>query len=195
MLEDGKLAQIGPWKPIRSVCAAHSPQHEERPSRLTDGTPVHLLLRARGAQDPASAQFLLVGVLQGHTAAVQQLQVGGTFLFSASRDNTIKQWDLSTGQGVCSVATMHTEFMMGLRLYDQYLFSAGLDGKVVGECATNSAPTHSLFASLPFMLELIVRALSPPVSPSLSASTFPPDRPRVQCTTSPTTWRLSSATR
>ncbi|KAG8470033.1 hypothetical protein KFE25_006488 [Diacronema lutheri] len=80
--------------------------------------------------EPASMQFGLVGVLQGHTAPVQNVQVGGSTLFSASRDNTIKQWDLTTGQGVCSVTTAHTEFMMGLCLYDNFLFSAGLDGKV-----------------------------------------------------------------
>lgn len=114
-----------------------------REARAAAGAPPRLALtaralspapgaRPRNAQDPASAQFLLVGVLQAHTAPVQLLQVAGTSLFSASRDNTIKQWDLTTGQGVCSVTTAHTEFMMGLRLYENYLFSAGLDGKVAG---------------------------------------------------------------
>ncbi|KAJ1639743.1 WD40-repeat-containing domain protein [Pavlovales sp. CCMP2436] len=88
-------------------------------------------MESNATQDPATMQFGLVGVLQGHTAAVQNVQVAGTTLYSCARDNTIKVWDLSTGQGVTSVTTVHTEFMMGLRLYDVYLFSAGLDGKVV----------------------------------------------------------------
>jgi WD40 repeat protein len=79
-------------------------------------------------------QFAAVGVLQGHTASVQNLAVSGTTLFSYARDNTIKQWDLTTGLGVLSITTEHTAFVMGLIVYDVYLFSAGLDGKVVGQC-------------------------------------------------------------
>jgi WD40 repeat protein len=80
--------------------------------------------------DPSTMQFALVGVLQGHTAAVQCVQVQGATLFSCARDNTIKQWDLTTGQGVLSIPTGHTEFMMSLKLHETHLFSAGLDGSV-----------------------------------------------------------------
>lgn len=141
----GHDAGIRCWKMVRAARRAPrlGRRARSRRRRRAGGRPARPLhahagcrLRcgagSRAEQDPASGQFALVGVLQGHTAPVHDLCVAGTMLYSCSRDNTIKQWDLSTGQGVASVPTQHGDFMIGLTLFDVYLFSAGLDGNVFG---------------------------------------------------------------
>lgn len=94
-------------------------------------------------------------------------------LFSCARDNTIKQWNLTTGEGVCSITTAHKEFMMSLVLHTNYLFSGGLDGQVIGAVGppkvspTPSAPPSRSWTSSPRMQSTTLRRACRLCTPTL----------------------------
>ncbi|CAO2835016.1 unnamed protein product [Amaranthus hypochondriacus] len=76
-----------------------------------------------------TTSFELVATLKGHTGAVISLIGGVKFknmLCSGSADNTISVWDLDTMQCIYSL-DKHSEVVMSLQLWEEYLFSCSLD--------------------------------------------------------------------
>ena len=70
-----------------------------------------------------------MATLKGHTGAVTSLIGGVKFknmLCSGSADKTIRVWDLDTMQ--CThLLDKHSEVVMSLRFWEEYLFSGSLD--------------------------------------------------------------------
>ena len=65
--------------------------------------------------------------LQGHTQAITSLRIVDDYLFSSSRDGTIKQWDLKTHQCVRTIDAGSKEEICMLNVAGHYLF--GLAGE------------------------------------------------------------------
>ncbi|XP_057533320.1 zinc finger CCCH domain-containing protein 48-like [Amaranthus tricolor] len=76
-----------------------------------------------------TSSFDVVATLKGHTGAVTSLIGGVKFknmLCSGSADKTIRVWDLDTMQ--CThLLDKHSEVVMSLRFWEEYLFSGSLD--------------------------------------------------------------------
>lgn len=77
--------------------------------------------------------------LKGHTKEILSLRAMGPFLFSASKDNTIKQWDVSRAQCVRTIETGFKYEITSFHVAGQYVF--GQDSHticqwdfVTGEC-------------------------------------------------------------
>ncbi|GAB4861144.1 hypothetical protein Ancab_036301 [Ancistrocladus abbreviatus] len=70
--------------------------------------------------------FEVAGCMKGHSLAVVSLVVGANRLYSGSMDNTIREWDLDTLQCVHGL-NGHTNVVMSVLCWDQYLLSCSLD--------------------------------------------------------------------
>eukprot|EP00850_Spirogloea_muscicola_P015164 SM000114S24127 [mRNA] locus=s114:97755:100785:+ [translate_table: standard] len=79
--------------------------------------------------NPSSNGFDPVVSLTGHTLPVLVLQVASNRLYSGSMDQSIRVWDLSSGQCVQTLLG-HTGIVMGLLCWEQYLLSCSLDGTI-----------------------------------------------------------------
>ncbi|XP_027337785.1 zinc finger CCCH domain-containing protein 17-like [Abrus precatorius] len=74
----------------------------------------------------ATTPFELVASLTAHSKAVVCLAVGGKMLFSGSKDQSIKVWDLDTLQ--CKMTlNVHTDVVTSLVCWDHYLLSSSFD--------------------------------------------------------------------
>ncbi|KAF8275166.1 quinon protein alcohol dehydrogenase-like superfamily, partial [Lactarius quietus] len=77
------------------------------------------------------------GTPGSHTNTIYCLQLytypgtGNQVLFTGSKDRTIKEWDLSTGAVLRTIAGVHEGSVLSICVYGGYLASAGSDGNVV----------------------------------------------------------------
>lgn len=80
----------------------------------------------RGSSE-ANSPFKLVASLCGHTKSVVCLAVGGSkMLYSGSRDQTIKVWDLDTFECTMTL-NAHTDAVTSLICWDKFLLSGSSD--------------------------------------------------------------------
>jgi WD40 repeat protein len=63
---------------------------------------------------------------EGHTDSILSLVVGGSFLFTSSRDNTIKKWDIYTGANLATISG-HFNLVNCLQVSDNFLYSGSSD--------------------------------------------------------------------
>jgi len=82
--------------------------------------------------------FEATASLKGHTGSVVSLVFGAGRLYSGSMDNTIRVWDLENMQCIHTL-NKHSEIVMSLVCWDQYLLSCSLD-------QTLKVPPFPLFA-------------------------------------------------
>ncbi|KAK3431125.1 hypothetical protein EUGRSUZ_E02833 [Eucalyptus grandis] len=75
--------------------------------------------------------FQMAAPLRGHTRGVVSLIVGRDRLCPGSNDRTIRVWDLHTLECVQELVG-HTDVVMSLLCWDQYLISCSLDQTVKG---------------------------------------------------------------
>ncbi|KAF5747386.1 zinc finger CCCH domain-containing protein 48-like [Tripterygium wilfordii] len=73
--------------------------------------------------------FQLAASLEGHTSAVTCLTVGAMGLYSGSMDQTIRAWDLNTLTCTHKL-NGHSDVVMSLLCWDQFLLSCSLDHKI-----------------------------------------------------------------
>merc|ERR1712141_592202 len=67
--------------------------------------------------------------LRGHEGAVTTLSMEGTKIISGSLDNTIKVWELETGQRLVTLRS-HTDGVTCLQFNDFYIVSGSYDKTV-----------------------------------------------------------------
>eukprot|EP00249_Psilotum_nudum_P016690 c25947_g1_i3 orf=248-1564(+) len=79
--------------------------------------------------NPIANIFEPAASLCGHSGAVVTLEVAGGRLYSGSMDKSIRVWDLSSGHCVQTLQG-HTNVVMGLLSWEQFLLSCSLDGTV-----------------------------------------------------------------
>lgn len=70
--------------------------------------------------------FEATASLKGHTGSVVSLVFGAGRLYSGSMDKTIRVWDLENMQCIHTL-NKHSEVVMSLVCWDQYLLSCSLD--------------------------------------------------------------------
>ena len=63
---------------------------------------------------------------EGHTDSILSLVVSGSFLFTSSRDNTIKKWDVTSGANLATISG-HLNPVNCLQVSDNYIYSASSD--------------------------------------------------------------------
>ncbi|CAI9090202.1 OLC1v1024928C1 [Oldenlandia corymbosa var. corymbosa] len=78
---------------------------------------------------PESSSPIMLPTLKGHTNAVISLTVGGNRLYSGSKDNTIRVWDLKTLECI-ETLNAHKESVTSLAFFDRYLLSGSLDNSL-----------------------------------------------------------------
>ncbi|RVW93964.1 Zinc finger CCCH domain-containing protein 48 [Vitis vinifera] len=76
--------------------------------------------------NPETNSFQLITNLKGHTCDVLSLKVGRQSLYSGSKDNTIRKWDLDTLQ-CAQTLTGHSAAVMSLLCWENCLLSCSLD--------------------------------------------------------------------
>lgn len=98
---------------------------------------------------------------KGHTNGVTCLQIwDDTTLATGSYDNTIKIWDLETGEELRTL-TGHTRGIRSLQMDDHKLLSASLDGTVkfwnwrTGQCLRTLSPHSDGVISVHFQADVI----------------------------------------
>ncbi|KAJ3701825.1 hypothetical protein LUZ61_005530 [Rhynchospora tenuis] len=98
-------------------------------NKLFDGTQNGQILVWRFS--PATRSFYPDACLTGHRQAVRSLVIGGDVLYSSSQDHSIKKpaWDLTTLECVHTLSD-HTDAVMSLLFWDQFLISCSLDQTV-----------------------------------------------------------------
>ncbi|KAL3536889.1 hypothetical protein ACH5RR_000255 [Cinchona calisaya] len=79
----------------------------------------------------------LVATLKGHKLAVLSLVVGAKRLYSGSKDDTIRVWDIKTFECL-QILNGHTNFVTSLICWDSYLLSGSLDKTLKVWAATES---------------------------------------------------------
>lgn len=76
------------------------------------------------------------GTPNSHTNTIYCLQLytypdtGTQVLFTGSKDRTVKEWDLSTGEVIRTIEGVHEGSILSICVYGGYLASAGSDWKV-----------------------------------------------------------------
>ena len=73
--------------------------------------------------------FQHLTILDGHTDWVLALAVSSDFLFSASGDNTVRIWNMTTLKHI-STLTDHTSHVTALAFSDNLLFSGSEDNDI-----------------------------------------------------------------
>jgi WD40 repeat protein len=63
---------------------------------------------------------------EGHTDSILSLVVSGSFLFTSSRDNTMKKWDINTGANLATISG-HLNHVTCLQVYGGFLYSGSSD--------------------------------------------------------------------
>jgi WD40 repeat protein len=121
-LRSVSLSHISPIKPDYKLLYL---THNHLRSRFRSSSYVLSTLEARG---PLSHQ--------GHTNTIYCLQLytypnGNQVLFTGSRDKTVRQWDLTTGQVENVISGLHDSSILSICVRDGYLASAGSDRRVV----------------------------------------------------------------
>ena len=77
----------------------------------------------------------LIKTYEGHTRYVRSVFVDNGYLFSGSNDETIKQWEISTGKLVKTYEG-HTGWVFSVFVDNGYLFS-GSEDKTIKQWDTN----------------------------------------------------------
>ena len=103
----------------------------------------------------ASAPGDLFRTYTGHTDDVYSVFVSGNYLFSGSYDNTIKQWDITSGVNVRNY-TGHTDWVNSVVVNGNYLFSGSNDNKIKQWDTTTGVNTHTFTGHTNYVMSVFV---------------------------------------
>lgn len=99
-----------------------------------------------------SPTFKLSTSLQGHSQDVKALCPSGNTLLSASRDATVRSWNLTDPTQVTVYSDSHSGFVNAVHAYtyqgQEYVLSAGADSIIYAWPAGSTSPSNALIGHM-----------------------------------------------